>query len=375
MYEAAGDAEILRFFGQDRTINSIVLLSNGVSFAIQTVLFLLLGAMADYGNKRPYILIFWTIVAFAVGYAWMGVHTSDKWHAGTALYMVGLISYQMCITFWTAAFPGLARNTPEMRQKAEEFERGDIDRNEYDHADMMQRNRISNMAFIVQSAGEIGILAIMVGILFALKVNESTANNDYGLSVVIAYTTSWWVVLAIPWFILEKKRPGQDIPSGLNILTVLPWTIWRAVTQIWQLKQTLLYLIGYFLLGDSLNTTVTVIGTLQNSVVSYNTLTLTYLLIVGIAAQLVGIGGFWFVQKRYGLSTKTMFNAVMLGILVLDGWGMIGIWTQKFGFHNEVGGSSFPRLVTDVSHFSGSSGCTRSSTACSFAPGILIAKS
>lgn len=43
--------------------------------------------------------------------------------------------------------------------------------------------------------------------------------------------------------------------------------------------------IGYFLLGDSLNTTVTVIGTLQNSIVAYNTLELTYLLIVGIAAQ------------------------------------------------------------------------------------------
>lgn len=34
-----------------------------------------------------------------------------------------------------------------------------------------------------------------------------------------------------------------------------------------------------------MNTTVTVISTLQNSVVSYNTLELTYLLIVGIAAQ------------------------------------------------------------------------------------------
>lgn len=30
-----------------------------------------------------------------------------------------------------------------------------------------------------------------------------------------------------------------------------------------------------------------------------------------------------------------MFNAVMFGIILLDGWGMIGIWTQKFGFHNE----------------------------------------
>jgi hypothetical protein len=73
---------------------------------------------------------------------------------------------------------------------------------------------------------------------------------------------------------------------------------------------------------------VTVVATLQNSVVSYNTLTLNYLFIVGIAAQLIGIFGFWTIQKRFKLSTKTMFDLVMLGIVGLDGWGMIGIWTQ-----------------------------------------------
>ena len=30
-----------------------------------------------------------------------------------------------------------------------------------------------------------------------------------------------------------------------------------------------------------------------------------------------------------------MFNAVAVGIIALDGWGMIGNWTQKFGFHNK----------------------------------------
>ena len=87
---------------------------------------------------------------------------------------------------------------------------------------------------------------------------------------------------------------------------------------------------------------MTVIGTLQNSIVAYNTLDLTYLLIVGIAAQAVGIFGFWHIQKRYRLSTKTMFNAVAVGIILLDAWGMVGIWTQKFGFHNVWEGKSCP---------------------------------
>ena len=46
LYEAAGDSEVLYFAGRDRTINSIVLLANGISFAIQIVLFLIIGSYA-----------------------------------------------------------------------------------------------------------------------------------------------------------------------------------------------------------------------------------------------------------------------------------------------------------------------------------------
>jgi MFS-type transporter involved in bile tolerance (Atg22 family) len=293
--------------------------------------------------------------------------------------MLSLIAYQMCITFWTAAFPGLARNTDEMREKAQQYERGEVSRDEYDHEDMMQRNRISNVAFIAQSAGEILVLAVLVGILFALDVRSSAAANSYGLSVLIAYCTGVWIVLAIPWFVLEKRRPGQNIPAGLNVFTVLPWTVWRAMTQIWQLKQTLLYLVGFFILSDSLNTTVSVIGTLQNAITAYSSLTLAYLLIVGIAAQLVGIGGFWMIQKRYRLSTKTMFSVIVVSICILDGWGAIGIWTQRFGFHHKVGPKPFSwspgRTSADVCPDSGSPGCTKSSTGSSYARGTPIPRS
>lgn len=79
---------------------------------------------------------------------------------------------------------------------------------------------------------------------------------------------------------------------------------------------------------------MTVIATLQNSIVEYNTLTLTYLLLVGIGAQFLGIHLFWTIQKKFQLSTKTMFVAIMVAIVLLDGWGMVGIWTQSFGFHH-----------------------------------------
>ena len=96
----------------------------------------------------------------------------------------------------------------------------------------------------MQSLGEMVILAILVGILFALNVNASVENNLWGLSVLIAYATGWWILLSIPWFWLEKKRPGENLPPGMNLVSVGFWQLYRAVTQIWKLKQSLLYLIG-----------------------------------------------------------------------------------------------------------------------------------
>jgi len=185
---------------------------------------------------------------------------------------------------------------------------------------MMKRNELSNTAFYVQSVFEVLILAVIVGIMFGLKVNESVENNNWGLSVLIAFGTGVWLLCAIPWFIWEKRRPGQDPKT--NIVLAGIQQLGFAFGQIWQLRQSLAYLIGYFLLGDSLNTTVTVISTLQNEVVAYNSLELTYLLIVGIAAQAIGIGAFWRIQKHYELSTKTMFMVIAICIVLLDAWGM-----------------------------------------------------
>lgn len=125
-------------------------------------------------------------------------------------------------------------------------------------------------------------------------------SNNWPLSIVVAFSTAIWVVLAIPWFCLEKPRPGQKVPSGMNIISVgLRQSIY-AIREMVEMRQTFLYLIGYFLLGDSFNTLVstlmtelnqvTVFATLQNEIVSYDTSTLLYLLIVGIISQAAGIG-------------------------------------------------------------------------------------
>ncbi|TVY42175.1 Autophagy-related protein [Lachnellula occidentalis] len=326
--QAAGNEGTLPFAGKSRSVNSIVLLSNGISFAIQVVLFLILGSFADFGNWRPNILIVQSFFAYAIGFGWIGVHTEDKWRIATGLYIVGLVVYQTTFTFWNAAFPGLARNTPEMKDKADAYIAGTITRDEYNYADSLMRSRLANVALCIQSLAEVFMLAIIIGIMFGLKVKDSDANNNWGLSVIITFGSAIWLIVSLPWFFLETSSgtgPWEKIHRYRRVVADLARPQGHLEAQAES---------RYFLLGDSLNTTFTVVTTLQNTIVAYNALQLAYLLILGITAQGLGIFTFWWCQKRFKLGTKTMFNIVAVSIVSLDAWGMIGVWTDRFGFHN-----------------------------------------
>ncbi|KAM0788003.1 hypothetical protein ACM66B_006203 [Microbotryomycetes sp. NB124-2] len=322
---------VIRFAGHERTINSAVLLVNGIAFAIQVVLFLAVGSLADFGRWRPAILLVFTVVSIAVSFAWLGVTNPSKWQAATALYVVGLIAYQGALSFWTAAFPQLARDLPEMQESRSKLLAEETTAAEHNKLDSISRNRVSNVAFTVCSVGEIVVIAVLIGILFGVHANDSVESNTKALSTVIAYSGAVWLVCAVPWFVFEKHRPGRELPPGSTYLTVGLRNLYEAARHSKHLPDTVLYLVTFFLMSDTLNTAVTVIGTLQSQYLVYNSIQLNYVLIVGIAAQAVGIYGFWLVQKRYLLSTKTMFTAVCIFIVLLCGWGMLGNWTN-FGF-------------------------------------------
>lgn len=332
--QAAAGSNLLHFAGRKRNVNSIVLICNGISFAIQVALFLVIGAYADFGTGRRWILLTASIVAYGTGFAWIGVHDANQWKVAAALYIAGLITYQVATTYWIAAFPSLARNTQHLKDSTAAYRTGDISQQELAQRDELERSRLSNVAFWTQSVAEVFLLAIIIGLMFALKVADRTANNNWGLSVLIAVATGYWVACSIPWFFIEKTRPGLMIPPGKNMLTAGVWQLHEAFMQIWRLRQSLIFLVGYFFLGDSLNTTVTLVATLQNQLVGFDTLELTYLLILNISAQVIGISAFWSIQKRFNLSSKTMFSVIMLSITLLDAWGMTGNWTTRLGFHN-----------------------------------------
>ena len=138
----------------------------------------------------------------------------------------------------------LARNLPVMRRKAEELKAGSISRAEYNRVDSMSRSKIYNIPNYVVSPFQVLILAICTIILYRLNANESDAKSNWGVSVIIAFVSGLGLLFSLPWFFLEKRRPGQTPPANMNIIRAGLWQWGQTASHIWRLKQTLLYLIG-----------------------------------------------------------------------------------------------------------------------------------
>ena len=110
-----------------------------------------------------------------------------------ALYMVGFISYGATIVFCVVIFPRLARNTPQARKLRDMLENGEIDREEYEREESLEKNRISNISTTHSNIGYIVTLCLNLSILLPL------ANNLKSNNYAIVLTNAYWVLVGIWW--------------------------------------------------------------------------------------------------------------------------------------------------------------------------------
>jgi MFS-type transporter involved in bile tolerance (Atg22 family) len=198
----------------------------------------------------------------------------------------------------------------------------------------MARSKIMNMSWIWNNVGFCIVCGITLGALFAVNANGGTAQNNWGYSISVAVSTGFWVVLAIPWFLWEKKRPGPRIARGDNYVTFGFKQVWFTMRQAWKLKQTFFYLVAFFLLADGIGTTTTLIAIAQTQTVLFSVTENTYLILVQGGSAIVSVSAVYALQRRFRIRTKIMLQVANFTCLLLPLWGMVGIWTTKFGFHN-----------------------------------------
>jgi len=119
-------------------------------------------------------------------------------------------------------------------------------------------------------------------------------------------TNHFRIISSIPWFVIEQHRPGQQLPDNTSWLTVGPKQVWEAARNLPQLKQTFLWLAGYFLIADVYNTSGTIVNILQNEAISFDSITFCGLFALVYGLEFICIMFNNWIQQRYKIRPKWM---------------------------------------------------------------------
>ncbi|TFK64245.1 MFS general substrate transporter [Pluteus cervinus] len=319
---------VVPWAGGTKAVSSVVLIANGVSFAVMTLIFTSMNSVADYGTLARWMFLLVTCICWGAQYASITLTKPSRWPVAMVLYMIGNISCGATLVFFAAIFPRLARHTEKTRTLRERYANEDIDRETFEREESMEKNRISNISTMYSCIGETVVLCLGLSVLLPLSDNPLVDNYT------IILVNSYWVVVGIWWFIFQQPRPGPPLPKGENYLTIGWKQIWATLKEYKRLPYTFIYLFGFFLLADGLNTTLVLIFICQNATFTFSFLENTYLTLAQTLAGAAGMLGFWYIQRYWKISTKKMLVVPIIVTVLIPFWGMLGIWTDKVGFHN-----------------------------------------
>jgi len=248
------------------------------------------------------------------------------------------------LVFYAALFPRLARFMPHVRKaRDEDLKDGKINQETYDNIESLERNHISSISTAHSNIGYLVTLGINLPVLLSLRGKDYSNNIALGLTNTCKFpdligekelTLADWIVLGIWWFIFQQPRPGPKMPEASTYATIGFKQVLLAIREVKHLPQTFTYLVAFFLLADGLNTTGTLVGIIQNNIVNFSFLDITYLGLSQAICSIVSTFGFWYLQQFFKIKTKHMFMLTNIFSVLIPFYGMLGIWTDVVGYHH-----------------------------------------
>jgi len=203
-------------------------LANSLASLVIAALAPLLGAVADRaGARKKFLLIFGLLGVVMTGSLYF-VQRGD-WVAATALYVLASVGFLGGNIFYDALLVNVARRD--------------------------QRDRVSSLGYALGYLGG--------GLLFAVNVWMTLQPQRFGLAdaaeavrLSFVCVALWWAVFALPLLIFVNEPRDNELHFGLAAISQGLRQFRQTFHEIRQLRLVWLFLIGYWLYIDGVDTII-----------------------------------------------------------------------------------------------------------------------
>ncbi|KAH4798801.1 autophagy-related protein [Parastagonospora nodorum] len=192
------------------------------------------------------------------------------------------------------------------------------------------------------------VISILILWLFS-KTAIQKRHPSLPIRVILLLVGMWWAALTTPTLLWLRPRPGPPLPSQeaktlsaptSRFRTFLFYTrfslrsFWRTLLRAISLRQTLIFLISWFLLSDAVATISGTAVLFARTELHMGTIAIALLSITSIGSGIIGAFAWPRVQKRFSLQPKTILLCCVAGMEMIPLYGLLGFIPlfKKLGF-------------------------------------------
>jgi len=273
-----------------------------LSVLLEVVILPVLGAIADYSQRRKQML---GLFAFVGAFLTLGLYflQGSNYALGGLLFVFANVAFGASITFYNSFLLDVA--TPD------------------------QRDSVSSQGWALGYLGG--------GLLLAANLYLFTQAESFGITqgdaVRISFASAglWWAVFTlIPLATIRNRRAVRQLPTGERFLTVGFRQLRRTLGKVGLYPQTILFLVAYLIYNDGIQAVVTLSSQFGQEELGLTLSTLTAAILV---VQFVGIFGalfFGYLARVVGSRQAIMISLVIWTGVVVFAFGFLQTTVQFF---------------------------------------------
>lgn len=314
----------------------------GLSVASQALVFISVGALADYGRLRKGMLALCTWLGSFSACSMILVAGPSYIYMAAGLTVLLNIFYGTASVFYNAYLPLLVQNHP----KYLEAENNLLNQNTKPATDSTsryfspQQKRLHKIgeklsSFISTMGIASGYCAGIFVILSVIFYFEIIGTEGRSMQICIAACGVWWLIFSSVSLFYLKYRPGPPLPEGSNYLSFSWKKLGKTLQKCRKLPTTFSFLSCYFFYSDGFNTMGSAAILIARQSLNVGIAKLTICALIAPICALLGTIFFFFIQRTFKISSKTMLIVILCMMGCIPIYCAIGLVSNTIGLRKE----------------------------------------
>lgn len=316
----------------------------GLSVASQALVFISVGALADYGRLRKGMLTLCTWLGSFSAFSMILVAGPAYVYLAAGLTVILNIFYGTSSVFYNAYLPLLVQNHAKYLEAVTSNspigEAQNVTNSQKHRFFTPQQRKLHKVSeklssFISTMGIASGYCAGIVVILSVILYFQMFGTEGRSIQICIAVCGLWWFIFSSISLWNLKYRPGPPLPEGSNYFSFSWKKLGKTLKKCRRLPTTFSFLSCYFFYSDGYNTMGSAAILIARQSLNVGIEKLTVCALIAPICALFGTILFFFIQRTFKISSKTMLISILCCMGCIPLYCSLGLFTNRIGLRRE----------------------------------------